>query len=87
MVTYVPDAVLKVLHYVFIYPQNSEIDIFNFPILQVKKLKHKGVKYISQGHVSSKIQNQDLNIGSQMPQSPLKTVLPYNPCMCVHKCD
>ena len=38
-----------------------EIDIFNFPIFWIKKLRHNVVKCISQGHVSSKIQSQNLN--------------------------
>ena len=54
--------------------------------LQIKKVRHRGVRYISQDHVSSKIQSQDLHPGSQMPQSPPKTVLPYNPCVYVCVC-
>lgn len=87
MVTCVPCAMLKDVADVCMYPQNNEEDIFIDPIFQMKKLRHRGVKYIFGGHVSSKIQSQDSNPGSQMPQSPLKIVLTSRPLyVCVHVC-
>lgn len=84
MVTCVPCAMLKDVADVCIYPQNNEV-IFIDPIFQMKKLRHRGVKYIFGGHVSSKIQSQDSNLGSQMPQFPLKIVLTSRPLyVCVH---
>lgn len=56
-----------------------------FLLSPFSKWRDWGVKYAFQSHVSSKIQSQDSNPGSQTPQSPLKVTLPYRPLsVCVY---
>lgn len=57
----------------------------NFPILQVRKLRHREVKQYSPNHTACKWQSQDLNTGSLAAEFELlhtmlcSSIVPFPP--------